>query len=64
MKRSELRNYIKETILKTLDEAELNEKTVVVKDADEANAVDAGPDDTVVVSKNSTEMNESSKKKG
>ena len=57
MKRSELRNYIKETILKTLDEAELNEKTVVVKDADEANAVDAGPDDTVVVSKNSTEMN-------
>jgi hypothetical protein len=63
MKRSELRNYIKETILNKLDEAALNEKTVVVKDADEANAVDAGPDDTVVVSKKSTDMNEASKKK-
>jgi len=56
MKRSELRNYIIETILKTLDEAELNEKTVVVKDPDEANKVDAGPDDTVVVSKSNTEV--------
>lgn len=55
MKRSELRNYIKETILNKLDEAALNEKTVVVKDPDEANKVDAGPDDTVVVSKSGTD---------
>jgi len=55
MKRSELRNYIKETIFKKLDEASLQEKTVVVKDPDEANQVDAGPDDTVVVSKSETE---------
>lgn len=55
MKKSELKKYIRETILQKLDEAELQEKTVVVKDPDEANQVDAGPDDTVVVSKSETE---------
>ena len=56
MKRSELKEYIKETILNKLDEASLNEKTVVVKDPDEAKkGVDAGPEDTVVVSKSETE---------
>lgn len=55
MKRSELKQHIKEQILNTLQEAEgLNEKTVVVKDAAEANDIDAGADDTVVVSKDET----------
>ena len=48
MKRSEFKKYIREQILQTLQEADLNEKTVVVADADEANKIDAGPDDTVV----------------
>ena len=48
MKKSELKKYIREAILNKLQEASLNEKTVVVADADEANKIEAGPDDTVV----------------
>ena len=48
MRKSEFKKYIREQILNTLQEADLNEKTVVVADADEANKIDAGPDDTVV----------------
>jgi len=62
MRKSEFKKYIREQILNTLQESDLNEKTVVVADADEANKVDAGPDDTVVT-KGADQMNEDSKKK-
>lgn len=60
MKRSELRNYIRETILNKLDEAA---ETAIVGDTEELENY-KGDAETVMTAKAASEMDESVKKKG
>ena len=59
MKRSELRNYIREQILQTLDEAA---ETAIVSDEDALSDYD-GDAETVMTADAANKMNEADKKK-